>query len=65
METGYVLVGDEQLPYTLAAIHAAGLSHGDRVHSMELLAALSAAEEAVSAASAAIGAAIESSILSE
>lgn len=52
--SGFVLVGDERLPYSLAAIHAVGLSNGDRVPSMDVFQQLSAAEFAYSDALAAI-----------
>lgn len=44
--TGYVCVGEDRLPYSLAAIQAVGLSSGDRVTSIDVLLQLSAADAA-------------------
>ena len=43
---GFVLVGDEPLPYAPEAIQAVGMSNGDRVATMDQLMALTDAEAA-------------------
>jgi hypothetical protein len=51
---GFLVMGDERLPYSLAAIHAAGFHNGDRITTLDELHRLADAEAACLAASDAI-----------